>query len=349
MANVNFNGQSASGGASSLNQLTDVSIITPSDGQCLIYDTNSSEWVNGTGNPPSISMTASTDGTSLANPTVTVTKTGTDESPNFDLAFSGLKGDTGAQGATGATGATGNGISSIVKTSTVGLVDTYTITYTDGTTSTFTVTNGQSINSINDISDVTLTTPTNGQVLTYNSTSQKWENKAQAGGSLANLTDVTLTTPANGNTLRYNSTSQKWENVSLSKSDVGLGNVDNTSDLNKPISTATQTALDAKASNTDVNNKHKVTSKTVNLTGWTSDTTSQSGTTLYKKSISLSHVYVDSPTVDIGAASGSVLPTTAQQTAYDLLQYVTIDGTTLYLYASDVPTTAFYINVEGVD
>ena len=35
------------------------------------------------------------------------------------------------------------GIVSITKTSTVGLVDTYTITYTDGTTSTFTVTNAE--------------------------------------------------------------------------------------------------------------------------------------------------------------------------------------------------------------
>ena len=35
-------------------------------------------------------------------------------------------------------------------------------------------------------------------------------------------------------------------NVSLSKADVGLENVDNTSDANKPVSTATQTALDAK-------------------------------------------------------------------------------------------------------
>lgn len=35
--------------------------------------------------------------------------------------------------------------------------------------------------------------------------------------------------------------------VTLVKGDVGLGNVDNTSDLNKPISTATQTALDLKA------------------------------------------------------------------------------------------------------
>lgn len=33
---------------------------------------------------------------------------------------------------------------------------------------------------------------------------------------------------------------------SVTKSQVGLGNVDNTSDVNKPISTATQTALDAK-------------------------------------------------------------------------------------------------------
>ena len=36
--------------------------------------------------------------------------------------------------------------------------------------------------------------------------------------------------------------------VTLAKGDVGLGNVDNTSDANKPISTATQTALDDKQS-----------------------------------------------------------------------------------------------------
>jgi hypothetical protein len=35
-------------------------------------------------------------------------------------------------------------------------------------------------------------------------------------------------------------------NIDLAKSDVGLGNVDNTSDANKPVSTATQTALNAK-------------------------------------------------------------------------------------------------------
>ena len=41
-------------------------------------------------------------------------------------------------------GAAGKGITNISKTGTSGLVDTYTITYTDNTTSTFTVTNGAS-------------------------------------------------------------------------------------------------------------------------------------------------------------------------------------------------------------
>ena len=60
----------------------------------------------------------------------------------------GDKGDTGAQGEkgdkgnTGAAGADGVGIANIEKTSSDGNVDTYTITLANGTTYTFTVTNG---------------------------------------------------------------------------------------------------------------------------------------------------------------------------------------------------------------
>lgn len=46
------------------------------------------------------------------------------------------------KGSPGEAGEDGVGIESILKTATVGLVDTYTITYTDGGTDTFTVTNG---------------------------------------------------------------------------------------------------------------------------------------------------------------------------------------------------------------
>lgn len=52
------------------------------------------------------------------------------------------------KGNIGPTGLTGNGISSITKTSTTGLVDTYTITYTNGNTTTFDVSNGNGIDRI---------------------------------------------------------------------------------------------------------------------------------------------------------------------------------------------------------
>lgn len=50
-----------------------------------------------------------------------------------------------------------------------------------------------------------------------------------------------------GGTAGVSSVNTRTGAVTLSKSDVGLANVDNTSDANKPVSSATQTALDGKA------------------------------------------------------------------------------------------------------
>lgn len=47
--------------------------------------------------------------------------------------------------------------------------------------------------------------------------------------------------------------------VVIGKSDVGLGNVDNTSDANKPISSATQTALNGKAATSHTHTASQVT------------------------------------------------------------------------------------------
>lgn len=71
----------------------------------------------------------------------------------------------GAQGETGATGATGNGIASIEKTGTAGLVDTYTITYTNGQSATFTVTNGESI-TVDSAMSGSSTNPVQNKVIT---------------------------------------------------------------------------------------------------------------------------------------------------------------------------------------
>ena len=186
--------------------------------------------------------------------------------------------------------------------------------------------------------------------------------------ALSALTDVNIASASNGQALVYDSTSGKWENSNISASSVTYSNTSS-----GMVATNVQAAIDevegrvdtAEGSitslsgrmttaegnitnnNTAQNNKHKVTSKSVATTGWTADTASQSGTTLYKKTISLSHVYITSPIVDIGASG--VLPTVAQQEAYDLLQYVTINGTTLTLYSSAIPTTAYYINITGAD
>lgn len=195
-----------------------------------------------------------------------------------------------------------------------------------------------------------------GSTSPYYHNNAKYYSQQTNPDALANMTDVNISSPTTGEVLKYNSTTQKWENSAggggggTSADDVSY---DNTS--SGMTATNVQDAIDElntdKASTADVDDMVKVTTFAVDLTGWTSDTTSQSGTTLYKKQISVTKVSVESPSVDIGAGTGYVLPTTAEQESYNLLQYVTCDDTVpcLYLYASDIPTTAFYISVRGCD
>ena len=75
--------------------------------------------------------------------------------------------------------------------------------------------------------DVTLSSPTNGQVLTYNSASGKWINQnPQSGGasSLSQLSDVNIGVLADGQVLKYSQTAGKWINSSISVS-VGMSDL----------------------------------------------------------------------------------------------------------------------------
>ena len=96
----------------------------------------------------------------------------------------------------------------------------------------------------------------------------------------ANISDGTITLGENSITpLTANSTIPADKITGLTKASVGLGNVDNTSDANKPISTATQTALNAK--------QDKLTAGT-NIS--ISDTNAISVTGLTKASVGLGNV-----------------------------------------------------------
>lgn len=89
-----------------------------------------------------------TSGNGAAGSTDTYTITYSDTTTSTFTVYNGKNGEKGAKGDTGATGATGadgRGIVSIERTSgngAAGTVDTYTITYSDSTTSTFSVRNG---------------------------------------------------------------------------------------------------------------------------------------------------------------------------------------------------------------
>ena len=118
---------------------------------------------------------------------------------------------------------------------------------------------------LNDLSDVTITSAANGDFLRWNGSA--WVNDAvnlstdTIGSYVESLvagTGVTLTnnsgegatpTVAVDTTVIAPLASPTFTGTvsGVTKTMVGLGNVDNTSDANKPVSTATQTALDLKA------------------------------------------------------------------------------------------------------
>lgn len=64
------------------------------------------------------------------------------------------------------------------------------------------------------LTDTEIQNPSNGQVLAYDSTDQKWKNSDEVEGvtSLENLTDTNISNPTDDQLLSYDATSGKWVN-----------------------------------------------------------------------------------------------------------------------------------------
>jgi len=130
---------------SALSGLSDVTIATPANGQLLQYNSTSSKWVNWTPNyiTGNQSITISGDATGSGTTAIALT-----------LANSGVtSGSYGSASAIPVITVDSKGRVTAVSTSAVSIVST-----------------------LSGLSDVTIATPANGQLLQYNSTTSKWVN-----------------------------------------------------------------------------------------------------------------------------------------------------------------------------
>lgn len=129
-------------------------------------------------------------------------------------------------------------------------------TYPTGTNVVWTGTEWDPLAGFTDLSGYSTTTQMNSAIDTKIAAAGHATTEALTDG-LALKADKTIT--VNGHALSAN--------VTVSAADVGLGNVENTADANKPVSTATQTALDKKVDKLTVSPAGTYAKVTVNADG----------------------------------------------------------------------------------
>ena len=189
------NGNEGGGGSSTLAGLSDVDITSPSAGQGLVYDATNQEWVNG-----NVSTSSSID---------TLTDVNLTNLSNGQI----LKYNSTSQEWENANESGGGSTVTITPSLATGTkIADYSINGVSGAL--YAPNGGGGSSALSDLTDVTVTSPSDGQVLTYDNTSGKWVNDTPtASSSISTLTDVNLTSLSDGQILKYDATNQEWVNA----------------------------------------------------------------------------------------------------------------------------------------
>ena len=179
------------------------------------------------------------------------------------------------------------------------------------------------------------------------------------GGSstLSDLTDTSISSPTNGQVLKYNSTSSKWENstdadthrpIKVNGSQV-LG--DNTTALDLVAGTNVTLSESGGAVTIDASGSGSVMSKNRYALSGSSWSSSANSSGYYTYTLALA-VALDTnfcPNISL-AGSGSSVPTDTHKDMYRRINYFDhTSASSIILYAKTKPNSTFYIYVEGVN
>ena len=155
---------SGGGGSTTLAGLSDVSIVSATDGQVLTYDSANSKWKNAAGGGGSSTLSGLTD--------VTVSSATDGQALVYDSSTSKWVNDTIPTGATALTGLSDVTISSAT--------DGQSLVYDANSSKWVNGAGGGGSSTLSGLNDVTITSATGGQVITYDSANSKWVNLAPA-------------------------------------------------------------------------------------------------------------------------------------------------------------------------
>lgn len=237
-----------------------------------------------------------------------VTNSGNQYDAELNFSFTLPKGDKGDTGDKGNTGDTGNGISSITGPVTSGLIDTYTINYTNGNSRTFQVKNGLD--------------GTNGAAATIavGTTSEGPANVVNVGTSNAAILNFTIPRGAKGETGNTGATGAAagFDTPEATiNSSVGTPGVTVTAtgpDTNKKFTFAFTNLKGETGAQGPVGRGIEITGQVIGT--WTPPANPQPGDAWYCTGDTLLHVYDGTGwfTVDLGAGTLTTTATTAQPT-----------------------------------
>lgn len=220
---------------------------------------------------------------------------------------------------------------------------------------------------VNNISDTNATNLTGGNASTlhYHASDRSRSNHTgtQTSSTISDFANTVIATVLTGLSVATNSATSAADTIlvaigklqaqitahlanvsnphSVTKTQVGLGNVDNTSDASKPVSTATQTALNLKADTTTVTALTAMKTATI--------TTTWSGTSApYTQTIAVTGITSTDCPLITPVYSATLATAILEKTAWNLVGKIeTGSGNITVTCFSEKPVTAINIQLKG--